>query len=472
MNSQHPTELVAAAILAARPAGTEWSQLGFTGRGKVLIRWSQSLALNLEKIAEIIHEETGKPISDARLETSLAISHLRWAAMNAARVLSPSKRASGILNINMSAHVEHAPYGVVGVIGPWNYPIFTPMGSIGYALAAGNAIIFKPSEFTPKVAHYYSQLLTDVSPIENLIQVLPHSPEFGAALASSGVDKISFTGSTATGRKVAAACAANLTPHVLECGGKDAVIVDEDADVSQCAEAVLWASMSNAGQTCIGSERVYVHEKIADRFISEIEKRAREIHAAPSGNYGRMTMPNLINVIRERVSIAAEDGGEFVVGGLDSISGNGVEGGYIQPIVIKNLPEDSAAMKEEIFGPTLIINRVASMQEAIKKANDNPYGLGGSVWSKRRGKHIASQLKSGMVSINSVLAFASVASLPFGGVKASGYGRIHGEEGLKEFAYPHSVVQERFALPVKFTTFGRTAFADKFIMKLTKFINR
>jgi aldehyde dehydrogenase (NAD+) len=346
------------------------------------------------------------------------------------------------------------------------------MGSIGYALAAGNAVIFKPSEFTPKVAHYFSQLLTDVSPVHNLLQVLPHAPEFGAMLASSSVDKISFTGSTATGKKVAAACAANLTPHVLECGGKDAVIIDKDADIALCAENVLWASMSNAGQTCIGSERVYVHNYVAEEFISEISKRARELRAAPDGNYGRMTMPNLINVITERVSTAISDVAEFVVGGIDSISGNGSEGGFIQPIIMKNLPEDSAAMKEEIFGPTLIINRVSSMEEAIEKANSNPYGLGASVWSKSRGKKIASQLQSGMVSINSVLAFASIASLPFGGVKFSGYGRIHGEEGLKEFTYPHAVVSERFALPVKFTSFKRTAFADKFVLKITKFLNR
>jgi aldehyde dehydrogenase (NAD+) len=472
MNELTPHEIMSGSLETARQVGHQWNELGFSKRRKVLLAWSVELTNNLEKVTQIIHEETGKPLSDASLESVAAITHLRWAANNAQHILSRKSRPSGLLNINMQSRVEFHPYGVVGVIGPWNYPIFTPLGSISYALAAGNAIIFKPSEFTPKIGHYFAQLLNDVSPIPNLIQVLPEQPAFGAALASSPVDKISFTGSSATGRKVAAACAANLTPHVLECGGKDAVIIDRDADISRAADEILWAAMSNAGQTCIGSERVYVHQEVSEKFISTIAQAAQLISSSHENKYGPMVMQNSIESIKARVEQAISDGATVVAGGLEAFTRDSQGAGFIQPVILRDLPDSSPVMKEEIFGPVLVINSVSSIDEAITKANDNPYGLGASVWSRRNGKKIASQLASGMVSVNSVLAFATVGSLPFGGVKASGYGRIHGKEGLKEFAYPHSVVSQNFPLPLAFTSFKRTRMADKTLVRIIKLLTR
>ena len=252
-----------------------------------------------------------------------------------------------------------------------------------------------------------------------------------------------------------------MVPYVLECGGKDPIIVAADADLDLAAECALWSAMSNAGQTCIGAERVYVIESVADNFIEKISKLAREL--TPGTNYGPATMPSQLNVIQNHLDDAARLGAKFVVGGVDS-----VKAPFVEPVIMVDVPENSLAMQEETFGPTLGINRVKNIEEAIALSNSSRYGLAASVFSKRQGKKIASQLQCGMVSINSVIAFAAIASLPFGGVKDSGNGRIHGPEGLMEFTYPRSVVSKRFSIPILFTTFKRTKFADKFLIRLIK----
>ena len=251
---------VNAAVNRARAASLAWQALGFRGRRKVLLKWAAEITEQVDEIAEIVRAETGKPISDATLEATLALGHLAWAAKHAEGVLSKQHRPSGLLMFNMKTSVTRVPMGVVGVIGPWNYPIFTPMGSIAYALAAGNTVVFKPSEFTPGVGHWLATSFANVAPFPDIFTCVTGLPETGKALTESAVDKISFTGSTRTAKKVAASCGARMVPVVLECGGKDPVIVAEDADIKRAADATIWSAMSNAGQTCIGAERVYVHE--------------------------------------------------------------------------------------------------------------------------------------------------------------------------------------------------------------------
>ena len=455
-----PSE-VRESVAAAKRAAIGWQRLGFAGRRKVLLDWCTVLSDHLADIATVIANETGKPISDATLEASLAIGHLAWAAKNAKRTLEPQSRPSGILMFNMKSEVQRSPYGVVGVIGPWNYPIFTPMGSISYALAAGNTVVFKPSEYTPGVGKFLEATFATVAPFENIFSVVTGLPETGKALTEADVDKISFTGSTRTAKKVAAACVERMIPYVLECGGKDPVIVAADADLDKAAEYALWSAMSNAGQTCIGAERVYVVDSVADAFIEKISTLAREI--VPGTNYGPATMPSQLNVIQSHIDDAARLGAKFVVGSVDS-----VKAPFVEPVIMIDVPENSLAMQEETFGPTLAISRVKNIEEAILLSNSSRYGLAASVFSKRDGQKIAAQLQCGMVSINSVIAFAAIASLPFGGVKDSGNGRIHGPEGLMEFTYARSIVSPRFAIPIVFTTFKRTKFADKFLIKLIK----
>lgn len=456
------------AVDLARDAAAQWIALGFSGRRKVLLRWSKLLMSRIDEITALVSKETGKPISDAKLEASLAAGHLAWAARHAESVLRTSHRSPGALMANMSATVERSPVGVVGVIGPWNYPIFTPMGSISYALAAGNTVVFKPSEYTPGIGLLLAQTFAEVAPSQHIFSCVTGLAETGKFLCESGVDKLAFTGSTKTAKVVAATCAARMTPVILECGGKDPVIVADDADIKRAADATVWSSMSNAGQTCIGAERVYVDKKIAKEFIDEVVRIAKTIKpgAPGQGNYGPATMPSQIKVIQSHIENALASGGKALVGGEDS-----VQAPFVSPVVLVDVPEDSTAMTEETFGPTIVINTVADMDEAIMLSNASRYGLGSSIWSRRKGKKIAHQLHCGMVAINSTISFAAIATVPFGGVKDSGYGRIHGPEGILEFTYPRTVIRARFQLPISFTSFKRTAGNDRLIVSLTKWLN-
>ncbi|MBU3692925.1 MAG: aldehyde dehydrogenase family protein [Candidatus Nanopelagicaceae bacterium] len=463
------TKEVNEAVARAQVASDKWSQLSFRKRLVILKDWASLLTREINTAAELIHRETGKPVSDATLETAMAIEHISWAAKYAPKVLGSQNRPSGLLMFNLSAQVQRVPFGVVGVIGPWNYPIFTPMGSIAYALAAGNAVVFKPSEFTPAIGVWLEQTWQRIAPFADIFTVVTGTAETGVALTQSSVGKISFTGSTRTAKKVAAACAELMTPVVLECGGKDPVLVDKDADIKRAAEVTLWHAMSNAGQSCIGAERVYVHKDVADLFTRTIVELAEKIKPGyeDGANYGPATMPSQLKVIKSHIDDAVKRGGEFLVGDK-----NAVKGGYVQPVILRNVPEDSKAMTEETFGPTLVINTVRNMDEAVDLANATSYGLGAAVWSKRNGKKIASLLQCGMVSINSAFSFAAIGAVPFGGVKDSGYGRIHGAEGLLEFTYPRTVVKTKFNIPLHFTTFARTGFADKTIIRLINILHR
>ena len=451
----------------ARHASTAWVNLGFPGRKKVLLSWSKYIINNIDQIATLVSLETGKPMSDAKLEVSMAVSHIGWAARHAEDVMRVSYRAPGALMANMSASVERSPLGVVGVIGPWNYPIFTPVGSIAYALATGNTVVFKPSEYTPGVGVWLEESFNSVAPFADIFTTITGLADTGNALCLSGVDKLSFTGSTRTAKLVAAACAINMTPVVLECGGKDPVIVASDANLDRAVDATIWSAMANAGQSCIGAERVYVDEKVADSFIAKAVALAGTIHAgAPGdGNYGPATLPSQISVISSHIRAAIKDGGQFAYGSLKS-----VQAPFVQPINLVDVPESSAAVREETFGPIIIINRVADMEEAIELSNATRYGLGANIWSKRQGKKIASQLHCGMVAINSTFSFAAIPSMPFGGVKDSGYGRVHGPEGLLEYTYPRTVVRTRFNIPLHFLSFKRRAKDDKLVIKATKIL--
>jgi acyl-CoA reductase-like NAD-dependent aldehyde dehydrogenase len=455
------------AVATARAASQQWRDMGFKGRKKILLKWSTYLMANVDELAELVSLETGKPTSDAKLEAALAAGHIAWAARHAESVMRTSYRSPGLLMANMSATVERSPVGVVGVIGPWNYPVFTPLGSIAYALAAGNTVVFKPSEYTPGVGEYLARTFIDATLVADVFICVTGLGETGKFLCESGVDKLAFTGSTRTAKIVAATCAAHMTPVVLECGGKDPVIVAHDADIDRAADATVWSAFSNAGQTCIGAERVYVDERVADKFIAKVLEIAKTIHpGAPGmGKYGPTTMPKQIPIIQSHIDDAISRGATVLLGGSNS-----VKAPFVEPVIFCNVPEDSIAMTEETFGPTIAINKVKSMAEAIELSNATRYGLGASVWSKRRGKQIASQLHTGMVAINSVISFAAVDSVPFGGVKDSGYGRIHGPEGILEFTYPRTIVRARFQLPIAFTSFKRTTGSDKLIVAVTKFL--
>jgi acyl-CoA reductase-like NAD-dependent aldehyde dehydrogenase len=457
----HTVEDVTDAVARAHGAAEWWHALDYAGRRKRLRDWRTLLVQRSDELAELMHRENGKPVDDALSEVILAIEHLSWAAANAGRVLGRHRVAPGMLAMNHTASVTYVPYGVVGVIGPWNYPVHTPLGSISYALAAGNAVVFKPSEYTTAIGAWLVDTFAQAVPEYPVFQLVTGLGETGAALCRSGVDKLAFTGSTATGKKIMATCAETLTPVLIECGGKDALIVAPDADLDLAVDAAIWGGLSNAGQTCVGVERVYAVEPVYDEFVARVTREAGQVRSG--AQYGPMTMPAQIEVVRRHIEDALARGGRAVVGGSES-----VQPPYVQPVVLVDVPEDSAAVQEETFGPTLTITKVRDVDEAIERANANPFGLGGAVFSAKHGEQIADRLSCGMVSINSAVTFATVPGLPFGGVRNSGFGRIHGADGLREFAWPRAVTHLRYTSPIKGLTFKRTPRDTAWLKRLVK----
>jgi acyl-CoA reductase-like NAD-dependent aldehyde dehydrogenase len=457
---------VAAAVERARLAAEWWQEIGYAERRKRLDRFRGVIARRINQLAGVVHEEMGKPHSDAVLEIALVLDHLAWAGKNATKVLGRHRVAAGALNANLGATVEYRALGVVGVIGPWNYPVFTPMGSIVYALAAGNTIVFKPSEYTPGVGAWLVEAFRQVVPEQPVMQLVTGDGSTGAALCRSGVDKIAFTGSTATAKRVMATCAETLTPLVAECGGKDALIVDKDADLEAAADAAIWGGVANAGQSCIGVERIYAHEDVYERFELMLAERVLALRAgADSGALvGPITMPSQVEIIDRHVRASLMDGGRIVAGT------GAVDGHVVQPVLLADVPEESVAVQEETFGPTLTIRKVRDMDEAVALTNASRYHLGASVFSGR-GEEIAARLRTGMVAVNSVFTFAVVASVPFGGVGDSGFGRIHGADGLREFCYAHAVVRQKFRPPIRLMSFGRTARDEERLGKIVALVH-
>ena len=466
----HTPEQVQAVVARAREASHWWRGQGYDGRRAALLAWKRHMARHSEDLVQLMHRENGKPLTDARLELMLALEHIAWNAKQAGKVLRPEKRKPGLLLSNFSARLEHVPFGVVGVIGPWNYPIFTPNGSIATALAAGNTVVFKPSEYTPAIAKWYVDAFAAANPDapDGVLSLITGFGETGAALCRAGVDKVAFTGSGPTGRKVMAACAESLTPVVMELGGKDAAIVAADADIAKAADAIAFGALGNSGQTCTGIERVYVERSVRDEFLDELAQSMKDVRPGSdkSASYGPMTMPSQIAIVRRHVEDAIASGGTPVIGGVESVGDR-----YIEPVVILDPPQTSAAVQEETFGPTLTVMTVESLDEAVKLANDTPYGLAGAVFSKGHVQEILDGLDTSQVSVNSVLGFAGMAALPLGGKGESGFGRIHGPEGLREFTRPRAIATQRYAPPMNFLTFGRKPWVVRLLPRLIKWLH-
>jgi acyl-CoA reductase-like NAD-dependent aldehyde dehydrogenase len=461
---------VALAVRQAQAAAQWWGGLSHPDRRLRLLAWKSHITRYLGQLAQLVHDETGKPVDDATLEIVNTIVHLDWAAKHAGSVLRRRRVPSGIAMLNQAASVEYQPLGVIGVIGPWNYPVFTPMGSIGYALAAGNAVVFKPSELTTGVGQWLVQSLREVlsevfGDAVPVLQLVTGLGATGAELARSGVAKLAFTGSAATARKVLRAAAENLTPVLAECGGKDALLVAADADLDAAADAAAWGAMSNAGQTCVGVERVYVVEGVYHSFLEKLSERVARLRPGDDGtaSYGPMTLGGQVEVVERHLTDAVARGGRPAFGGLDS-----VRPPYVSPVVLVDVPEDSAAVREETFGPVVTVTPVPSLADAVRLANASSYGLGSSVFTKqrRRGLEAARALRSGMTSVNSVISFAAVPALPFGGVGESGFGRVHGADGLREFARAKSITRQWMKPMVRTTTFERTSADMDRIVKL------
>jgi acyl-CoA reductase-like NAD-dependent aldehyde dehydrogenase len=445
----HGESEVGAAVRRARTAADAWAAFGFARRRGELVRFRRAIARRADEFADLIRRENGKPRLDGLIEVMMSLTHLDHAARRAEKALRPRRVSPGAL-ANCRASIRYQPLGVIGLIGPWNYPLFTPMGSISYALAAGNAVVFKPSELTPLVGQMVAEVAAESFSVPHLLQVVTGDGRTGAALARSGVDKIAFTGSAATGRRVMAAAAERLTPVLLELGGKDALVVAEDADLDRAAEAAVYGALHNAGQACVSIERCYVAAPVYKKFVDKVVEETARVTWGPGEEaaIGAITSPAQVAIIRDHIDDAVARGATVLCGGVE-----GIQGAFVPPTVLVDVTPEMKVMKEETFGPVLPIARVSSAQEGLEEANASAYGLGSAIFGRAGVRELAARIRAGATGINAVLAFSAVPSLPFGGLGESGFGRIHGDEGLREFSHVHSVLEERFALPMSLTTF-------------------
>jgi aldehyde dehydrogenase (NAD+) len=463
----HTAADIAEKLAAAREAQVWWAGLGFDGRKKRMLRWTSYLAKHVDEITDLCKRETAKPRGDGLFELLAGMEELKWAAGNAERVLKERKVKPGLAMLNFDARVEYLPLGVIGVITPWNAPLYTVFCALADALGAGNAAIVKPSEFAAATGVYAVESFYEANPDapKGLVQWITGFGDTGSALCASGVNKIAFTGSVPTGRRVMQACAENLTPVLLELGGKDATVIAGDADLDAAAKAIVWGSMWNAGQACVGVERVYVVQSARDEFLAKVKANAEQVSVGQgeTDSYGPMTLPSQIEIIRRHVTDALDRGATALVGGLESI-----QPPYVHPIVLVDVPEDSAAVQEETFGPVVVINTVQDEDEAVQRANALRFGLGSSVFSKDRGRDIAARLRAGGTTINSVLTFVGIPSMPFGGVGDSGFGRFHGDDGLREFGRAKATTRKRFAMGQEMQAFPRTQEQFDIVHKVVK----
>ena len=444
-----PPETVARMVADARAAQPEWEALGFEGRGRVLKRMRKWLSDHADDVSRMIVSETGKAYEDALLaEVGYGVMSLGFWAKKAPKYLGDERlRTTSPFVAGRRLVVRYRPIGVVGVIGPWNYPLTNSFGDCVPALAAGNAVILKPSEVTPLTSLLLLDAMRACGVPDHVFQVAVGRGETGEALVDE-VDMVMFTGSTRTGRKVLERAAGTLTPVSLEMGGKDPMIVLADADVARAANAAVYGAMQNGGQTCVSIERVYVEEPVYDEFVGKVAEQVRGLRqGTPDGpgsvDVGAMTFPPQLDIVSRHVTEAQRDGARVLAGG----SWTQGKGRYFEPTVLADVNHGMAAMREETFGPTLPVMKVADAEEAVRLANDSQYGLAASVWTKdvARGEAIARRIEAGAVCVNDAQINYYALELPMGGWKESGMGVRHGAPGIRKYTKQQSVLIRRFA---------------------------
>ena len=438
------------AMAAAHAAFPAWSRTTFAARRRFLDRLREAILAHADELAALVEKEQGKPVAEARVAEVLpSLDALRHLAEDAENLLRDDVlEAEQLLLAHKEARLVYAPIGVVLAIKPWNYPWVQALPVVGAALAAGNTVVLKPAPATTLTGLVLGRLAREAGFPEGVVNVLAVDDTVAAQLVEDPrVGKIVFTGSVATGRKVMAAAAKNLTPVVLELGGKDPAIVCRDADLDRAARGIVWAAFMNAGQTCASVERVYVERPVADAFVAKVLDEARKIRTGSDTErggpfeVGPMTMERQRAIVEEHVRDAVAKGARVLLGGERPAK----PGFFYPPTVLTNVDHTMLVMRDETFGPVLPVMAVDSLEEAIRLANDSSYGLTASGWTRSEdtARRLQQDLVAGVVSINDHLSSYGEPTAPWGGVKWSGFGRMHGLLGLREMVQPKYVSLDR-----------------------------
>ncbi len=458
-------------VARARAAQPGWAALAFEERARIMLRAQRWMLDNAERVLATVISETGKTYEDAQLtDLGYAVTALGFWAANARRYLADERVRPGINPAVLGRRmvVRHVPHGVVGVIGPWNFPIVNGFGDCVPALMAGNAVILKPSEVTPLSSLLMAEMLTECGLPADLFSVATGDGGTGAALVEQ-VDCVMFTGSTRTGRVVARAAAERLIPCYLELGGNDPMIVCADADIERAANAAAYWSMNNAGQVCISVERAYVESPVYEEFVRRVTERVAALRQGPpdgpgSVDLGAVIFPPQLEIVDAQVRDAVARGARVLTGGHARQDG----GRFYEPTVLVDVDHTMEIMREETFGPVLPIMRVESLEQGVALANDSPYGLQASVWTRdlARGEQTARRLQAGAVCVNDAQVNYSALNLPMGGWKSSGIGTRHGAGGIRKYCRTQSLLVTRFGLRRELFMFPYTRGRTRLLRRL------
>lgn len=438
-------EEVGAYYERSRKAFETWSTLPITERLSYFYKLKAVMVEKMDDLAKVISQDTGKVPTEALVADIMpTLDAIEAIGKHAEKILSPKKVKTPILLFGKKSYVEYMPRGVVLVISPWNYPLQLSVVPVISALAGGNTVILKPSEVTPLVGKYIEELFQQAGFPKDVIQVAHGGKEIGAAFTSGSPDYIFFTGSVKTGRIIQEAAAKKLIPTTLELGGKDPLIVFQDANLKRAAKGTVWAAFTNSGQVCMSAERVFVQQSVYEPFIQLLKEETEKLIQGIDSNsdIGSMTSPMQKEIVKRHVTDALEKGAKLVTGTPPEAWDHTM---FIKPIILADVQPNMDVMCEETFGPVLPVMPFETEEEAIQLANQSNYGLNASVWTSnlQKGRRVASKLISGAVTINEALISVANHYLPFGGTKNSGIGRYHGEAGLTNFCHEKAIVLDR-----------------------------